>query len=539
MVRRGAHRACVIVVAVLASALAAVVNPARAATPPTVPAPGGRLVVSLAGVTPAVTDSVREAAVGAGGTFVRIDDVLEFAIVTTPPETQAAVTGALQGAPGVIGVRADVEVHALYTPDDLWYFNQWAPGAMGLPEAWEGGRGSHEPGGFTPGERVVAVIDSGIDYNHPDIAPNYCADGPNYVQPGSRPFDEHGHGTLVSGTLTARVDNTRDIAGVTNACLVAIKVLDASGTGYSSDVASAIVWAADHGVHVVNLSLGSSEPGGESYAVDYARSKGVIMVAGAGNSGCGGGSFFPAAYYGVIAVGALVDPTTRSSFSNCGSYLSLAAPGSNIRSTSMGGGMQVVSGTSIATPQVAGVAALLWDRARALSAAQIQCVLLDSADDIGSPGHDVQFGFGRIDADGGADRLTTPALPSWPNCAGNADPTAPRYDDGVYFGVSDAPLPTCPGIAAACLPVVAGETAVDLFIDDVFVEPAPGVYSFHGPGGAVLGSGALCGADNEIPVPAGATELRVHAGGPVTGLSECGAPVTATFGFVEARFNNA
>ena len=169
----------------------------------------------------------------------------------------------------------------------------------------------------------------------------------------------------MAGIIGATKDNGVGVTGIApDATLVPVKVLDDSGSGWNSDVASAIVWAADADIDVLNLSLGGPSDPALKTAVEYALAKGSTVVAAAGNSRQeGNAANYPAAYPGVVAVAATAFNDTSGSFSNTGSYVSVAAPGVSVLST-VNGGYAAWSGTSMATPYVAGIVALAQERAR-------------------------------------------------------------------------------------------------------------------------------------------------------------------------------
>ncbi|MGH9249620.1 MAG: S8 family serine peptidase, partial [Acidimicrobiales bacterium] len=211
--------------------------------------------------------------------------------------------------------------------------------------------------------------------------------------------DDHGHGTMVAGIAGARTNNAAGVAGVTwSGRIMPVKVLDASGTGTDADVAAGIVWAADHGAQIINLSLGA--PGASKTlqaAIDHARARNIVVVAAAGNE-ASDVPHWPAAADGVVAVGATTASGDLAGFSNYGSWVDVVAPGVNITSTAPGGGYAIGSGTSFSSPIVAGVAALAWAAHPAADAVTIASRLSSTAIDLGLPGVDLTFGSGLVDA---------------------------------------------------------------------------------------------------------------------------------------------
>jgi thermitase len=263
------------------------------------------------------------------------------------------------------------------------------------PEAWAISKGSAAV--------TVAVIDTGVDYTHPDLAPNY-AGGDDFVFLDGDPMDDHGHGTHVAGTIAAALDNlTGDPAtaeGVTgvapNARILAYKVCRADGTCDDFAIQQAIARAVTDGANVINLSLGESEYSQSlNDAVQDAWNAGLVIVAGAGNDGTTT-PFYPAAFDNVISVAAFDEDHLRPSFSNYGTWVDISAPGNAILSTypltecgssATPGDMGCYAfntGTSMATPHVAGAAALIWSRNDVTSNGLVVEILLNSADGHGA-----------------------------------------------------------------------------------------------------------------------------------------------------------
>ncbi len=249
----------------------------------------------------------------------------------------------------------------------------------------------------------VAVIDTGIDCGHPDLQGN-CIYGASYVK-GSKAIDDYGHGTHVAGIIAAR-DNGFGVVGVApEASLYAVKVLNSTGSGSFSAVASGIVWAVKNGMHVINMSLGGSAYSQAlADAVKAAWDAGILVVSAAGNSGCCDSVLYPAKYPESMAVAAVDTNDQRASFSSTGAELDVAAPGVAILSTVPTGscklcdpsGYRTLSGTSMATPHVAGTGALLISRG--FTAAQARNQISGTAKDLGFPGFDLYYGWGRVDA---------------------------------------------------------------------------------------------------------------------------------------------
>lgn len=234
--------------------------------------------------------------------------------------------------------------------NDPEFKEQWALNYINAPQAWEEIRSNNKI-------ITIAVIDTGACFDHPDMLGKYLS-GYNVLNPTTAPTDDAGHGCGVSGVIAAQINNNLGIAGVSpKVSIYPVKVLGING-GNWSDVAQGIIRAADANVAIINLSLGSTSRSalGE-LAVNYAKSKGIIIVASAGNNASNLPSY-PAAYEGVISVGSIDQNGKRSWFSNYGSHVDIYAPGGGIYSTKLGNSYGFMSGTSFSAPYVAGSIAL-------------------------------------------------------------------------------------------------------------------------------------------------------------------------------------
>ncbi len=285
---------------------------------------------------------------------------------------------------------------ATYTFSELLRYNI---SAIQANETWD----CHKGQGI-----VVAVIDTGVDLDHPDLVANIVS-GQTFVGGTSTPDDDQGHGTHVAGIVAASGNNGGIIGVAPEAKIMPIKVLDSSGSGTTLSVAQGIVWAVDNGAHVINLSLGSvSNSAFVEDAVNYAYNKGVIVITAAGN--CGDAFYFfngctfqdqpsyPAALDKAIGVAATDSSNNQASYSNEGDYVEISAPGSSIVSTYPGGSYASLDGTSQASPHVAGVAALLLSRTPEQTPLQIKVQLQNTALDLGTSGWDRQTGYGLVQA---------------------------------------------------------------------------------------------------------------------------------------------
>ena len=251
----------------------------------------------------------------------------------------------------------------------------------------------------------IAIIDTGIDKDHPDLQANIKG-GVNFVsKPSWRPADpekwddDNGHGTHCAG-IVAAVDNDIGVIGVApEAYLYGVKVLDRTGSGYESDVIAGIQWSSDNGMQVISMSLcSSSDSPPLEGACNAAAGAGIVVVAAAGNSGSGDDTVnYPGKYGSVIAVSATDDTDAIASFSSRGAEVELAAPGVSIYSTYKGGGYATMDGTSMACPHVAGTAALVIASGITGSDA-VRARLGDTAKDLGVTEKDELYGYGLVDA---------------------------------------------------------------------------------------------------------------------------------------------
>lgn len=264
--------------------------------------------------------------------------------------------------------------------------------------------------GITTGSNKVkiAIIDSGIDLNHPDLKSKITT-GINIIDPNKKPLDDNGHGTHVAGIAAAATDNKIGVAGIAPDCLIMpVKVLD-KGRGTDIDIAEGIIWASKKGADVINLSVGLyTKSTALERAVKYAIGKNTVVVSSAGNDAKSSKLHLPSMIKGVIEVSATTKKDKLASFSNYAQQISVSAPGDDIYSTmptynvdltkEIGKGYGYMSGTSMASPIVAGLAALIKSEDKSLTPKEVKEIIEDSASDLGKKGYDEYFGNGRIDA---------------------------------------------------------------------------------------------------------------------------------------------
>jgi subtilisin family serine protease len=278
----------------------------------------------------------------------------------------------------------------ILVPNDLLYRKyQWNLPIIDTELGWNISKGAKNI--------VVGIVDTGVDLNHPDLQ-GHLVKGINVVDTSSPPMDDVGHGTHVAGVITALVNNDRGVAGMTwvNPVLP-VKVLDQTGAGSTYAVAQGIIWATDHGAKVINLSLGNYADANFLHdAIKYAFDHDVVLIAASGNDNTEKPGY-PAAYPEVLAVAATDANQDRASFSNYGDYIDVAAPGVNIASTYPDNQYAALSGTSMASPHVTALAALVRSVNPQLKNTEVMDIIRKTATDLGTPGKDKYFGYGQID----------------------------------------------------------------------------------------------------------------------------------------------
>lgn len=279
----------------------------------------------------------------------------------------------------------------------------WGVDRTGADNVWDADHDLILNAGANAGSGVkVAVLDTGIDLDHPDLQANIKG-GVNTINPARSADDDNGHGTHVAGII-AGADNTIGILGVApKAWLYAVKVLNKNGSGFTSDIIEGLQWSVGNGIQVVNMSLGTSSDIQSMHdAITAAYNAGIVLVASAGNSGPGDNTvLYPANYAEVIAVSATDSADAIASWSSRGPDVELAAPGASIFSTYKGGGYRTLSGTSMAAPHVTGTAALVI-ASGITDSNLVRAKLQSTAEDKGASGRDNLYGYGIIDAQAAA-----------------------------------------------------------------------------------------------------------------------------------------
>lgn len=289
---------------------------------------------------------------------------------------------ALRGRTDLVkGADIDGEQVSQVVPNDPLYRGyQWNLRRIGMEQAWD-----LRP---TAEEVIVAVLDTGVDLSHPDLRPNLMLDqGYDFLNDTPTPQDDESHGTAVAGIIGAVGNNREGVAGIAwRVKLLPIKALNSQGRGPDSVMVKSILYAADTGARVINISsTGTRYSAALESAVQYAQDKGALIVAAAGNTGDADNAVnYPAAIDGVMAVAAVDDHDQIAAFSQRQSYVAIAAPGVDVPSTAWSGAGRGAyasqSGTSIAAPHVSGAAAVLWALRPDLSATEVAAALKAAAD---------------------------------------------------------------------------------------------------------------------------------------------------------------
>ena len=360
-------------------------------------------------------------------------DRLRMDVVQVPTAQDTAAISELRQDPNVEYVYNDVIVSGGMIPNDANFAEQYALQNTGqgggkndadidAPEAWDKTKGNSSV--------KVAILDTGIDKNHPDLKGKVVAEK-NFLDGGNLQ-DDNGHGTHTAGIAAAIGNNGIGISGVCPECsLLNGKVLDSNMHGPISGIIDGIAWATQSGANVINMSLGVAADPAElkplEDAVNDATNQGVVVVAIAGN--CGDNNYqanhcsqqnqvmYPGGYGSVISVAATDNKDGKASFSSFGSTVDVAAPGFEILSSSPGGAYQKHSGTSQASPHVAGLAGLLFSQGK--SASQVRSIIQNSADKINGTGNFWQYG--RINAASAVGSTTSEPNPT--DMSGTAKPT--------------------------------------------------------------------------------------------------------------------
>jgi thermitase len=330
-----------------------------------------------------VDASGEEQTVKSIGAVVQPDGVVKSDFKVLKVKDVEAAIQKLENNPNIEYAEPNYVFSATWTPNDTYYSGyQYGLQTTQTNLAWDVAQGSSN--------QEIAVLDTGVDYTHPDLDGKTIL-GYDFVDDDNTPMDLNGHGTHVAGIAAAETNNATGIAGTApNTKVLAVRVLDAAGSGTLEDIADGIRYAADSGAEVINMSLGCNcHTVALEDAVNYAYNKGVVLVAAAGNDNVST-TFEPASYTNVIAVGAVNDRDRKATFSNYGTWVDVVAPGVGIASTYPNNQYVYMDGTSMASPYVAGLAALLKGQGR--TNVQVRQAIELTADPVSGTGKNSRYG---------------------------------------------------------------------------------------------------------------------------------------------------
>jgi subtilisin family serine protease len=306
----------------------------------------------------------------------------------------------------MINISYPMAVKADILTNDPLLSQQWGWFRVGADKALKAG---YKGSGI-----IIAVLDSGVDLDHPDLEDN-LVNGWNFVDNNGDVSDLDKHGSMVSGIIAAIANNGIGMIGVApEAKIMPLKVLDSDG-GNLRDVASAIRYAADNGARVITMSFGGQHARfsiATERAIEYAFNEGCILVGAVGNDNTSE-LVFPAAYEQVIAVSAIDQNDVRAEFSNYGSYVDFCAPGINIVTTGKDGNYFIANGTSFAVPFVAGIIALILSDNPQFTTEEVITSLRSHVEDLGEEGWDEYYGWGLSNAYSVIPEDLIPEFPSW------------------------------------------------------------------------------------------------------------------------------
>jgi subtilisin family serine protease len=320
-----------------------------------------------------------------GGKARRITSHGLYVIELPPQASEKAVAARLANNPHLKFAEMDRLVAPSFAPNDPYTGSQWHLAKIGASAAWDAALGS----GVT-----IAILDTGVDATHPDLAGSIVA-GWNFYNNSADTSDAYNHGTGVAGTAAAAINNAIGVASVAGqARIMPMKISDDTGYGSWSAMAQALSYAADRGVRVANISYNASPSSSVRSAAQYFKDKGGLVFVSAGNNGT---RETTSATTSLIAVSATDGSDARTSWSSYGAHVSLSAPGTGIYTTTRGGGYVSEAGTSFSSPVAAGAAALVMAANPKLSSLQVEQILFSTSVDLGAAGRDEQYGYGRVD----------------------------------------------------------------------------------------------------------------------------------------------
>lgn len=352
-------------------------------------------------------NAAKAAITGKYGLLKKADSFKKGEFVVFKHANPNAILKQLKNEPGVIyAERNGMGYIAMYPNDPYYSPYQWHMTRIGMEAAWDINTGSGT---------IVAIVDTGVKQALADLALTNFMAGYDFINNDNDPLDDHGHGSHVCGTVAQSTNNNLGVTGIAYNCtIMPVKVLDAAGYGSYTAIANGIYYATDNGADIINMSLGGTSSSTTLQdAVNYAWNNGVVVICAAGNNNSSA-AFYPAAYPVCISISATNSADGKADYSNYGSTIDMCAPGGDtvdrngdgymdgiLQNTfgASGDGYYFYTGTSMASPHVAGVAALLKTQDPARTNAQIRSILESTAEDLGTAGWDQYFGYGIVDAE--------------------------------------------------------------------------------------------------------------------------------------------
>jgi len=483
-------------------------------------APGYILVSPKSGTPDAV---VHQTLADHGGRSLGKLDKLNIHVVEVPVDREADTVARLAKNPHVRFAEVDRLVPPTATANDPMFSSEWHLTKISAPAAWDTSTGS----GVT-----IAILDSGVDGNHPDLSTKMVP-GWNFYDSNSNTSDVYGHGTIVAGAAAAATNNSTGVASVAGgAKIMPMRVTDTTGYAYASSLAQGLTWAADHGARVASISFqGVAASATVQNAASYFRSKGGVVIVAAGNTGAQDNTA-PSDLMTVVS--ATDSNDVIASWSTYGSFVDIAAPGVSIYSTVKGGGYGAYSGTSMATPVVAGTAALILARRPDFAPAQVASTLYSSATDRGPVGVDISYGHGRVNAAAALALAAGAATDTTKPTAAISSPTGGTVSGLVNVAVSAADNV---GVTRVDLRVNGTTVASDTLAPFQFAWDSTKVangaatltaVAYDAAGNAGTSAGVSINVSNGAPPPADTTAPTIRITAPGSGAKVSGMVTVST-----------
>ena len=321
------------------------------------------------------------------GRSIKFIPQLNLHVIELPPQAnEIAVSRVLSLNPHIDFSEPDALIPPEDNPNDPYFASAWHLPMIGAPQAWNYSQGT----GI-----VAAILDTGVDPDHPDLA-GQLVPGWNMYDDNSDTSDVYGHGTMVAGVVGALSNNLIGVTSIAgNSQIMPVRISRPDGWATTSTIAAGLVWAADNGADVANISYGVSGSSAVKSAAEYMRSKNGVVVVSAGNGGAYVATLPSSA---MISVSATSSADTITSWSTYGEFVDVSAPGVGIWTTSNGGGYSAPSGTSFSSPITAAVVVLKMAANPSLTSSQLEDLLVQTADDLGTEGFDIFYGYGRVNA---------------------------------------------------------------------------------------------------------------------------------------------